>query len=293
MALVFTVTPGKVFQNAEKVTNAKLNQLGRPTIGVSGVLGPADMALGDYSGELAAGPYFYGLDTGVANAAAVALAPAPAAYVDGMLVAFKVLAGNSGPCTLNVNGLGAAQVYKWGSTPLDAGDWQPAQIVACRYRLDANIIPAGAVYSAGAPPFGSLYTLAVTPGRTYTWTKGANDVSCQVDGSTTLLVTGAFVATGATVTLYGAASVAITATLVPSSNVWQMLSMLGQGPQRYFPMVGATPYLRGIGGLTPHPNAGDQAKYLRADGTWQDLAGQIAGSLASANQEIWKSFNLV
>lgn len=39
------------------------------------------------------------------------------------------------------------------------------------------------------------------------------------------------------------------------------------------PMVGATEDADGKTGLVPAPKAGEQEKFLRGDGTWQDVAG--------------------
>lgn len=57
----------------------------------------------------------YAKDTGVANAYAVALNPAPTAYQDGLQVVFDAANTNTGASTLNVNGLGAIQITNAGA----------------------------------------------------------------------------------------------------------------------------------------------------------------------------------
>ena len=54
----------------------------------------------------------YAVATGSSNAFAVTLSPIPAAYVAGLRVQFIANFTNTGPCTLNVNGLGAKNIRK-------------------------------------------------------------------------------------------------------------------------------------------------------------------------------------
>ena len=64
----------------------------------------------------------YALDTGNASGVpyTVTLDPAPVAQAAGMIVVFKVSDANSGACSLNVNALGAAQLYMLGDQDLGA-----------------------------------------------------------------------------------------------------------------------------------------------------------------------------
>lgn len=285
MPLAATVVPGKVFGPTELCTNPKLNQLGEPVVNLSGSVGPADLALTDYSGVLTAGAYFYGLDTGAVNAAAVTLTPAPGQYSDGLLVAFKVLNANTGPATLNVNALGAQAVLKYGNVPLDAGDWQPEQIVVVRYQLDANLVPAGTVYSGAG-----VYVVPVVIGRVYNWTKQVNDTNCVVDGVTTLTTSGNFTATHATVTLNGTISATVTASVQAVTNVWQQLSPVAR---RYYEpdVFGCTAATAGERGGVPAPTPGQQNFTLFGSGKWQDptalIAGQVALQTAGLVQANW------
>lgn len=290
MAIALVVTPGKVFQALEKTTPAKLNQLGTPVIELQGSFGPADTAAGDYSAVLEAGAYFYGVDTGVANAASVQLAAPLTAYADGILVAFKVAATNTGAVTLAVNGLAPQAVKKNGGTAdLAPGDWQAGQIVEVRYRLDANIVPADATYSGAGS-----YVLPVIAGLTYTWTPGTNDTNLT-SGATVLVGAGNFTPTTPTVTLNGIDATGVTATVIPISNVWQMLSELGNGPAVLAPFSGASNFSQGMQGLVPTPKVGEKGFGLRGDGTWFDFV--TAANLAAQQgagvpyMEILKAFN--
>lgn len=75
----------------------------------------------------------YGIDQGVANAYAVNLAPAPAAYAEGLGLLFKAASQNTGAATLNVNGLGAKTIKKQGSSDLASADIHAGQIVHVVY----------------------------------------------------------------------------------------------------------------------------------------------------------------
>lgn len=272
MALNIVVVAGYTFPPNQPVTLAALRRAALPTVSISGAVGPADLAAGAVTAvAVAPDAYWYGLDTGTVNAAAVTLTPSVTAVEDGLVVAFKVANANTKAVTLAVNGLAPAPVKKNCSLDLDPGDWQVGQIVVCRYQLDVNIVAAGTTYNP------TSFVLAVTPGRTYTWTPGAGDVNLQ-NGTQTLTVAGTFTAMGATVTLNGTDFAVVNATVVPVSNVWQMLSQLGNSG-KHFNFKGATALRRGEAGLVPQPRAGDQLKYLRMDGTVQDV---VALAVAAA-----------
>ena len=57
----------------------------------------------------------YAVDTGAANALAFSLNPAPTALVDGQVFRVKAANSNTGPTTINPNGLGPTQAYSKGS----------------------------------------------------------------------------------------------------------------------------------------------------------------------------------
>jgi hypothetical protein len=64
----------------------------------------------------------YAVDTGVANAYVVTFNPAPTAYADGMLINIKIMHTNTGSATINVNELGAKNIYKANGGLLRASD---------------------------------------------------------------------------------------------------------------------------------------------------------------------------
>lgn len=69
-----------------------------------------------------AGSWVYGVDSGSANALIVTLTPAPMALTAGMELAVKVAADNTGPATINVNGLGLKTVKRYGGAALQGGE---------------------------------------------------------------------------------------------------------------------------------------------------------------------------
>lgn len=64
----------------------------------------------------------YSVDTGSANASAVAYLPAVTLVVDGMVLRYKAAATNTGATTLNVNGLGILSLIGTSHLPLQGGE---------------------------------------------------------------------------------------------------------------------------------------------------------------------------
>lgn len=75
----------------------------------------------------------YAADAGSTDSYAITLSPAPAAYSDGMKVVFKANTANTGPATLDVNGLGAKTIKKLHDQDLADGDIESGQIVTLVY----------------------------------------------------------------------------------------------------------------------------------------------------------------
>jgi hypothetical protein len=63
----------------------------------------------------------YAIDTGIVNAYIVALNPVKTAYTSGMAVVFSTANANTGPATINVNGLGIIPITAQGNVPLTSG----------------------------------------------------------------------------------------------------------------------------------------------------------------------------
>lgn len=277
MALNVVVTAGYTFPPGVPFSLAGLRRAALPTVSISGSVGPSDLAPGAVTAvAVAPDAYWYALDTGVVNAVAVTLSPAITAVEDGLLLAFKAAFNNTGAVTLAPNGLAPAPLVKNFNQALDPGDIRQGQIVVCRYQLDVNVIPAGAVYT------GAVFSQAVVAGRQYVYTPGANELNL-VNGGQVLTAAGTFTANGSTVTINAVLpfTTTITATLVPVSNVWQMLSQLGNNG-KHFVFKGATPFRRGEAGLVPAAKAGDHNKYLRMDGTVQDAVALATAAAIAA-----------
>lgn len=74
-------------------------------------------------------------DTGVADAYAGAMSPAPASLINGTIVMFKALNANTGASTFNLNALGTQSITKYGSTALAVDDIKADQNVILQYNL--------------------------------------------------------------------------------------------------------------------------------------------------------------
>ena len=89
-------------------------------------LTPDNADLNQVARAIQAGKIIYGVDTGAANVYSVALSPPLLAYYDGLAIWVLPANSNSGPSTVNVNGLGAKNIVRRGGGALQAGD-MPAQ----------------------------------------------------------------------------------------------------------------------------------------------------------------------
>jgi len=86
-----------------------------------------------------AGKMTVGTDAGAANACVVSYSPAIAALTDGMVLWFKVAVTNTGAATLNVNGLGAIQIWGMNNAPLTGGELVAAGRALVVFRADTNV----------------------------------------------------------------------------------------------------------------------------------------------------------
>src|ERR1051326_5902443 len=75
----------------------------------------------------------YLVDTGTANAYAIALRPAITAYTTGLTLRFQAINANTGASTLAVNGLAAKTIKKGVIVDLEAGDILANQIITVIY----------------------------------------------------------------------------------------------------------------------------------------------------------------
>lgn len=131
MSLNFTVNPGKIWTEGERVTTAKLNQAARPTISAEGVTAPTDLADGDYSSKFTPGAYFYTVAT--LTGSAYITEATVASYVNGLTMAVKVDGTNPAGIQLNAGAGGKPMYQHGGRTLVEAGDILANTIVEVRY----------------------------------------------------------------------------------------------------------------------------------------------------------------
>jgi hypothetical protein len=74
----------------------------------------------------------YGTATGT-NAKTITLSPAPSSYYEGMCFAFRNEVQNTGPVTINVNGLGAKSIKKPNGNDLAPGNLKAGSVYTVRY----------------------------------------------------------------------------------------------------------------------------------------------------------------
>ena len=79
----------------------------------------------------------YGTATGT-NAKTITLDPAPTSYYDGLCFAFKNQTPNTGPVTINVNGLGARPIKKPNGNDLASGALRADSIYTIRYNSNTG-----------------------------------------------------------------------------------------------------------------------------------------------------------
>lgn len=83
--------------------------------------------------QLKSGQLNYVVDTGAANAYAVALPHTILSYAAGLTLTFKAANANTGASTLNVDSVGVIPIVKTDGTALDAGDIQAGALVTVTY----------------------------------------------------------------------------------------------------------------------------------------------------------------
>ena len=124
----------------------------------------------------------YALDTGPANANIVSYTPAVLALVDGMVLRYKAASANTGPTTLNVNGLGNAPLVGFTHSPLNGGEMVVNSDVWVQYNssLAAWVLMES---TGGNQISGRLIGIRIisTTG-TYTPTTGTQSVVVEVQG---------------------------------------------------------------------------------------------------------------
>lgn len=132
----------------------------------------------DLLGLLVLGTDFYGVSSGGTDTYAITITPT-VAYTNGIRFRFKADVGNTGACSLDVNGLGAITIKKNHDQDLVTGDIEANQIIEV-------------VYNSTGPVFEMISQLSTTTSaevQTYTadntWTKpsGAKTVLVKAWGA--------------------------------------------------------------------------------------------------------------
>jgi len=128
----------------------------------------------------------YGIAYGT-NSKIITLNPAPTSYYEGMCFAFRNEVQNTGPVTINVNGLGAKSIKKPNGNDLVSGNLKAGSVYTVRYN-GTNFILQGSDSSGNATPGD------VTAGKTFSNDDGSDQVGTMPihdDQSTILTITGA------------------------------------------------------------------------------------------------------
>lgn len=79
------------------------------------------------------GKWGYAVAGGTANALTATLSPAPSSYSPGMVLAIRVSINNTGPATININGLGMKAITRGDGSPLQKDDLVSGQIASLMY----------------------------------------------------------------------------------------------------------------------------------------------------------------
>lgn len=139
MPLSATITRSWNFPAARPVTLAALRLGALPSISIAGSVGTGDIAAGAITPALTSpGAYFYGALSGT-NSYTVTLNPALTAYANGVELLGKVANSNtSAAVTLDVNGLGAKNVYHRNGQQTKPGDLVANDIIRFRYNTSRN-----------------------------------------------------------------------------------------------------------------------------------------------------------
>lgn len=115
------------------------------SVSISGSISGADIAAGTINTtHVAPGAYFYAAGTLASDTYAVTLDPSLAALANGVVVRFKADAESpAGGCKLNVNGLGAKNIYRNGVLVLGKGSIRADQLVEVIYNTSLNSAAGG------------------------------------------------------------------------------------------------------------------------------------------------------
>lgn len=120
----------------------------------------------------------YAVDSVGTDSYAITLTSIPAAYTAGQVITFKAGTANTGPSTLNVNGLGAKSIFKNVNVELATGDILANQVVYVEY--DGTNFQLMSIPSVATPVI-NIYTS--TGANTWTKPSGLKYVIVEVMGA--------------------------------------------------------------------------------------------------------------
>lgn len=140
MSLTLKVKRGYTVVDNVPIDNDALNAGFLPIITLEGTVGSGELGDGAvHAINVTPDAYWYADDSNSgANLLVCTYTPAPAALIDGLLLACKVNGANTGAVTFNPNGLGAKPVYKYHDQALAAGDLEDNMIIEMRYDTEGN-----------------------------------------------------------------------------------------------------------------------------------------------------------
>ena len=111
--------------------------------------------------DVQSGKWGYAIAGGTADALTATLVPAPSAYVAGMVFAVRINSNNTGPATINFNGLGVKPVVRGDGSPLQKDDLVAGQVASLMY--DGTAFQVDGLKTSQTPPRNmTAYTVAGT-----------------------------------------------------------------------------------------------------------------------------------
>lgn len=128
----------------------------------------------------------YIVDTGSANAYAIAPSPAVVAYVTGQRFTFKAVNANTGASTVNVNGLGTKNIFFKGAA-LTGGEIAASQMVEVEYdgtqfQMMSPATNVNNVVQTYTPSAAGTATLDLTKGGVHHITMPAGNITIAITG---------------------------------------------------------------------------------------------------------------
>lgn len=291
MPLNITVVPGKVFTDGELVVTSSLNALGQPVITITGSVGGSEIAAGGVNiTHVVPGAYFNAVSGGSANAYTVTLSPSPSTLTDGLWFSFRANHTNTGPATLNVNGLGAKDLLRPNLEALVGGEIVAGQEVWVQY--DGSQFQM--VSQASIPR--ALYAVDAGAANAYAITLAGISVSAlsQLTGIPITFKASAANTTAATLAVNGLTATSITkkgSTALSANDILtgQAVTVVYDGTQ--FQLVGAmdAPALPdlGVAGETVYPFRIVLDAQGRVTGIEGGVANQTEAIPAAGSSTTW------